>query len=242
MADPTPPTSALPLGVVERTIKKYARTEHGNDSSSTYPRITECVQDNIVVAHRWYDDENRLLREIPLNAAGQQHGLVLDWHDETEQLSLAEPYVNGVIHGTAHQWDYDGRYLGQYTLSHGSGFDIWRRTTEDGSVYVSEVHTMRNNKPHGYEWCLDEDRQLWFERHWVHGRLHGIERAWNTTGGLRRDAPRYWVSNEKVDKRRYTRAAAEDASLPPFQASHQHQERTFPTEVQRAISGRADHH
>jgi len=233
--------SPLPANVIERTVSPYRRHDYDNVGYGEWLRVAECVFEGVVVAKREYDGEDRLVHEIPLDGEGRRHGLVLEWH-ESGHLSLAEPFVSGHVHGTAMQWDYDGRYLGNYTLRHGTGFDIWRGTAENGSVYVSEVHSVLDGQLHGFQWWFGEDQQLWHELHFAHGQLHGIEREWNAIGNLRRGAPRYWVSGQRVDKRRYTRAAAADPSLPPFLAGHQRPGRTFPNEVQWAIGGRANPH
>lgn len=238
MADPRVPTSSLPGDVVERTVSPYRHDNHGDYAGCVWFKVAVCIVDGMVIAKREYDDKDGLIRETPLDAQGRRHGLVLEWHEETGQLSLAEPYVDGVIHGTALQWDHEGRFLGGYTLDQGSGFDIWRCREEDGSVSVKEVHSLRHGVPQGFQWWFGDVQRLWWEIHFVECERHGIERRWNGRGRLCRDAPRYWINGQRVNKRAYIRAAAKDSSLPVFEEAHQQPIRAFPREVQRALDAR----
>jgi len=73
------------------------------------------------------------------------------------------------------------------------------------------------------------------EYYWVQGILHGIERSWNTKGGLSRGYPRYWVNRERVTKAKYVRAAQKDSQLPPFRLEDNQRLREFPAEVAQHI-------
>ena len=161
---------------------------------------------------------------------GVRHGVQYRW-DMPGKLLSAEPYEHGVPHGTACQWADDGRLVGTYTLVHGTGIDLWWQE-RDGPDYLAEVHNMQNGWPHGFEWWLNEDQHsVHTERHWLHGKLHGIEREWNYQGRLRRGCPRYWVNGERVTKRQYLRAAAQEPSLPRFRPEENEPQRTFPPEI-----------
>jgi hypothetical protein len=163
---------------------------------------------------------------------GVKHGMQYRC-DLPGQLGSAEPYENGVPHGTAYQWSYyDGRLIGTYTLEHGTGIDLWRQDWSDGTVTLTEVHSMRNGCSHGWEWWVNHDqRSVHEERHWMDGELHGIERQWNMQGRLRRGYSRYWVHGKRVTRRQYLRAAASDPTLPPFRPEDNNPERAFPPEI-----------
>jgi hypothetical protein len=141
--------SSIPPGVAERTVSEYRR-----EGSAVWPRRTECLPGEEIVGERWYDEDGTLVEEIPLQH-GKKHGVEYQWDDG--KLSSAEPYWEGKPHGTAIQWDRDGRLLGTYTMVHGTGLDVWRGTREDGSIYVTEIRTLRDGLPHGFEWWLNED-------------------------------------------------------------------------------------
>jgi hypothetical protein len=184
------------------------------------------------VGERSYDQDGTLLIETPLRD-GKKHGLELHWYEGGESLQSAEPFYAGLPHGTARQWAQDGSLLGKYTLNRGSGLDLWRNQRCDGGgAYLSEVHSLKRGRPHGYEWWLNEDQcSVWAERHWYEGQLHGIEREWNSRGCLRRGYPRYHVRGQRVSKRDYLKACKVDPSLPAFRAEDNQPDRCFPSAV-----------
>jgi hypothetical protein len=165
--------------------------------------------------------------------SGKRHGRQYRWH-ENGVLSSAEPYEDGVPHGTAHQFDTDGRLIGTYTLDRGTGIDLWRQSLSDGRVELSEVHYMKDGQPHGCEWWLSEG-QIWQERHWQEGLRHGIERYWRDRPRLSRGYPKYWIKNVQVNKAKYLRAAQNDPTLPAFKIEENSPLRTFPPEIQREL-------
>jgi hypothetical protein len=193
----------------------------------------------IVVGERSYDQDGTLVVETPLRD-GKKHGVELHWHDGGDSLESAEPFHAGLPHGTARQWAEDGGLLGTYTLKHGSGLDLWRsQQCEDGLVYLSEVHSLKNGQPHGYEWWLNENqRSVWAERHWQEGQLHRIEREWNLQGRLRRGFPRFYVLGERVNKRAYLKACKADPSLPAFRGEDNAPARSFPSAVAKELGRR----
>jgi hypothetical protein len=182
------------------------------------------------VGFRRFHPTGEVADEVPYQN-GVRHGTQYRW-DAPGKLLSAESYEHGVPHGTARQWADDGRLIGTYTLERGTGIDLWWEERSDGSVYLAEVHFMRDGRPHGFEWWLGVDqRSVWIERHWAHGTLHGIEREWDAETRLCRGYPRYWVHGERVTKRQYLKAAAQDSSLPPFRPEENEPRRSFPPEV-----------
>jgi len=139
--------SDIPSNVVELTTREFRR-----DGGAIYHRITDCLLNGEVVGQRAYNEEGQLVTESPLRN-GLKHGREYDWNDDGT-LSLIEPYVNGKIHGTAKQYGRDGSVIGTYSLRNGTGYDIWRVEDEDGAITISEIHTLRDGLPHGYEWWL----------------------------------------------------------------------------------------
>jgi hypothetical protein len=152
---------------------------------------------------------------------------------------FAEPYRNGLAHGTARQWSaYDGRPIGSYTMKRGTGIDLWRVESYSGSsVYFSEVRFIKGGSFNGFEWWLNEDQKsVHQENHFWENLQHGILRRWNDKGRLMRGYPRYWVRNERVTKRQYLRACLKDPHLPPFREADNLPRRGFPPEVVPAIT------
>jgi hypothetical protein len=215
------PRSDIPQGIVERLTREYYQ-------------LTECVLDGRVVGQRAYTRDGRLVIETPLKD-GKKHGREYVWEEDGALVSM-EPYVDGKIHGVAKQYGRNGKIIGTYRLVHGTGFDIWRQEREDGSIYISEIHSLENGLPHGYEWWLNEDQQsVWYERHWYAGQYHGVEREWNSAGKLRSSYPKYWIRGEPVIKRHYVKAAHHDDTLPPFRESDNRPQRGFPPKLQRLL-------
>ena len=222
--------SDIPPNVVEQITREFRR-----EGSAIYHRLTSCLLNGEVIGQRAYGEDGQLVTETPLRN-GTKHGREFQWGDDGT-LSLIEPYVNGKIHGTAKQYGRRGTVIGTYHLRHGTGYDIWRAENEDGTIYISEIHTFRDGLRHGFEWWLTmEPRVLWHELHWQEGKCHGIEREWNTANKLSRRFPRYWIKGDRVTKRKYLRAAKEDLSLPPFRVKDNSPRRKFPSEIEQLFS------
>ena len=218
--------SDIPSNVVEQTIREFRC-----DGGAIYYRVAECMLNGEVVGQRLYGEEGQLVIETPMRN-GVKHGREYDWNDDGT-LSLIEPYVNGKIHGTARQYGRDGSVIGTYSLRHGTGYDIWRAENEDGAITVSEIHTLKDGLRHGYEWWLSKPHVVWHELHFQEGEYHGIERQWLRANKLSRGFPRYWIKGERVDKRKYLRAAEKDPSLPPFRLKDNSPRRKFPSEIEQ---------
>lgn len=190
------PTSDIPRNAVEIRVEGY-------------DGLAECVVDGRVVGPRVYNEKGRIVRETSLKD-GKRHGNEIEWDDDGTLLSV-EPYFEGQIHGLAKQYGRGGKVIGTHRFVHGTGYDIWRWEWWEGFAPVSEVHSMRDGVPHGYEWWLDPDqRSLDHERHWCEGEYHGIERIWNHRKKLRRGYPKYWIRGEAVTKRQYLKAVKSD--------------------------------
>ena len=222
--------SDIPPNIVEQVTREFRR-----EGGAIYPRVTVCTLNGEVVGQRAYWEEGQLVTETPLRN-GTKHGREFQWHDDG-RLSLIEPYVNGKIHGTARQYGRDGSVIGTYSIRHGTGYDIWRVEEEDGSIYISEIHSLKDGWPHGYEWRLTATPHiLWHEVHWHEGQYHGIERQWNAANKLSRGFPQYWIKGERVDKRKYLRAAKKDPSLPAFRLKDNSPRRRFPSAIEQLFT------
>lgn len=213
--------SDIPTNVIEQTTREFRR-----DGGAIYHRLSACLLNGEVVGQRAYSEEGQLVSETPLKN-GNKHGREFQWDDDGT-LSLIEPYANGKIHGTAKQYGRRGSVIGSYTLRHGTGYDIWRDESDDGTVTISEIHTLKDGLPHGYEWRLKNTQTAWHEVHWHEGEYHGIERQWNAANKLRRGFPRYWISGVRVNKEKYLRASKKDPTLPPFRLKDNSPRRKFP--------------
>ena len=222
--------SDIPANVIEQTTREFRR-----DGLAIYHRFTNCLLNGEVVGQRAYGEAGQLITETPMRN-GNKHGREFQWDDDGT-LSLIEPYRNGKIHGTAKQYGRHGSVIGTYSLRNGTGYDIWRVENEDGGIYISEIHSLRDGLPHGYEWWLTEKPHiLSHERHWREGEFHGIERRWNVANKLSRGFPQYWINGERVPKTKYLRAAEKDPSLPPFRLKDNSPRRRFPVEIEQLFS------
>ena len=222
--------SDIPPNAIEVEIREYWQ-----EGSLVYLRVTECILDTQVVGLRSYDGDGNLRVETPLKN-GRKHGREYIWN-ELGSLESVEPYIEGKIHGVAKQYGRKGKVIGTYRLVHGTGYDIWRYERVNGTVGVSEIHSLRDNLPHGFEWWLKADQHfLWHERHWQEGKVHGIERMWNDKGRLKRGYPKYWIQNQAVRKRVYLKAAEQDKSLPKFREKDNLPQRRFPNEIENLLS------
>lgn len=222
--------SDIPSNAVEQTTREFRRV-----GGALYYRLADCIVNGEVVGQRSYNEDGQLVTDTPLRN-GSKHGREYQLNDDGS-LNLIEPYVNGKIHGTAKQYGRDGSLIGTYSLRHGTGYDIWRVESEDGAISISEVHTLKDGLPHGYEWWLSmKPHIVRHELHWYEGEYHGIERQWNFANKLRRGFPRYWIKGERVAKREYLRAAKKDLSLPPFRLKDNGPRRKFPMEIEQLFS------
>ena len=221
--------SDIPTGAVERLVSAYKQ-----EGPCIYYRKMDCLLNELLVGRRAYDQDGKLVMETPLKD-GQKHGREYTWHEDGTLL-LVEPYVKDKIHGTAKQYGHAGKLIGTYRLVHGTGFDIWRQEGEDGDIYISEIHSLKDGVPHGYEWWFVSERgSLSHERHWQAGKYHGIERVWNSRGRLSRGYPKYWIAGETVRKWKYLKAAQTDKTLPAFRVTDNSFRRKFPPEIRRVI-------
>ncbi len=222
--------SDIPQNADEVLIRKYHE-----EGQLIYFRIVECILNNQVVGQRAYDWHGHLKIETPLKN-GKKHGREHVW-DETDALESVEPYVEGKLHGLARQYGRNRNVIGTYRFVHGTGYDIWRYEKEDGLIGISEIHSLQDGSPHGYEWWLEVDqRSVWHERHWQNGKYHGIERMWNDKGRLKRGYPKFWIQGQVVKKRVYLRAAEQDKTLPTFQERENRPQRQFPVEIEKLLS------
>ncbi len=145
---------------------------------------------------------------------GKKHGTEYDWIIPGV-LAAAEPFVDGVCHGTVRQWNDQGRSIGTYRMVHGTGLDLWRQQRTNRSVCLSEVAYCKNGAFHGFIWRLEQNQTaVWSECHCQNGLPHGIEREWNPMRRLCRGYPKYHVLGNAVTKRQYLKATTADPTLP----------------------------
>ena len=206
-------------------------------AGSSGKRVDYYLRGELVGTRHW--DEGKLELEIPLRN-GLRHGIEYTWFFG-DWLSSAEPFHEGKPHGVAKQWSAAGKLIGTYKIVHGTGIDLWRNAVDgrdEGPYYLSEVWYLQEGSRHGFNWWINEDQKtVSVERHYRQGDPHGIEREWNLRGRLKRGFPKYFVRGEQVDKRRYLRAAEQDATLPRFQLKDNRPQRTFPAEIQPHLLG-----
>ena len=222
--------SSIPPEARPRVVRRHP--------SGSKERV-DYLLDKRLVGCRLYDAAGELIYDCGLRE-GKPHGMAYRF-DAPGQLLSATPYKDGLEHGLARQWSADGRRLiGSYRMRHGTGIDLWWQETftDPPLPYLAEVRHVAGGQLHGYEWWLNEDqRSVYEERHWRHGRLHGIEREWTPRGALRRGFPRFFLDGERVSKRAYLLAQAEDPALPPLRARDNRNARSFPPAVARLLQG-----
>lgn len=222
------PKSDIPKGAREVILREYRR-----DGSFEQLRLVKCILNRRTVGRRAYDGNGAMVIETPLKK-GKKHGREIIWNPLGELESI-EPYVNGQLHGVARQYGTNGKVIGSYRFVRGTGFDIWRGNHKRGVPLISEIHSIRNSVPHGYEWWLEEDqRSVWQERHWRNGKRHGIERIWDSAK-LDEGYPAFWISGKRVGKLMYRKAALKDRTLPIYEEKDDHPARTFPPKIRRIL-------
>ena len=222
--------SDIPDNAIERSVSPFRE----KDGSTRYEK-REYTVDGQIVGYRYYDADGDLMIETPVRD-GQKHGMEYSWY-EPGCLTLSAPYENGLPHGTARQWSDDGTLMGTYTLTRGTGYDLWRDSDEDGRIHTAEIHSMKDGSPHGFEWWLCDDRgTVWREVHWKDGRRHGIERQWDYEGNLDAGFPKFHIEDDVVGKQTYIERQRTDASLPPYDEKDDKNPRIFPDDVLAAIN------
>lgn len=220
---------------IPRHAEERITARHANGVKAT----VEYFVDGSRVGVRGFDAEGNVEGDCGLRD-GRLHGTSYRI-DTPGRLLSATPYFQGQEHGVARQWGDDGRLLGTYRMHHGTGIDLWWDETwrKPRRRCLAEVHFMRRGHRHGFEWWINEDQvSVYIERHWREDLTHGIERSWNFNGRLQRGYPKYFVAGEQVTCRQYTKAAASDASLPPFRKAENRPWRAFPPVIARHLGAR----
>lgn len=143
-----------------------------------------------------------------------RNGVRVGYHISYYQgaVSYAEPFRNGLVHGSAKQFDARGRLIFESPFKHGTGTDYW--CYDDGRL--AEEHPLIEGKPSGCErWWSEDQKSIYSETHWLNGEWHGIKREW-TRGRLDRSFPQFFMRGRRISKRTYLAAARRDTTLPPY--------------------------
>src|SRR5262245_18106007 len=106
--------------------------------------------DGKLVGLRFFSESDNLEWEISLKD-GKYHGILYRWLAPSKLESI-EPWIDGVPHGVAKQWDENGNLVGSYIMDHGTGIDLWWQSTFNGRHFLAEVRYMKNGLRHGPEW------------------------------------------------------------------------------------------
>lgn len=177
------------------------------------------------ICYRSWTPAGMLVVEYSM-ADGLMHGVFRTWH-ENGQVCEDACYVAGNEHGLTRQYDHTGRLLGNYTMEHGTGVDLW--FADDGSL--AEERQYKDGLRHGYErWWNGDNATVGQEAHYWQGEAHGILREWNVHGRLRQGYPRYFVQGVRVTKPQYEHACRSDTTLPRFDALDNTPRRALPKE------------
>lgn len=196
--------------------------------------IAEYVYKGEIVGRRYFHEKGELSYEYPIRN-GLKHGMHYR-SDEPGKILSAEPYFKGLAHGIAKQWSDDGKLIGTYTMKWGTGIDLWWNEYKDKKPHLSEVLYLKDGKPHGFNWWLNSNATIYWERHFFEGKMHGVEREWNNKGRLRRGYPKYWVNDIKVSKRQYIKDFAKDRELPLFCEKDNLPKRKFSPEIRKHLN------
>jgi hypothetical protein len=167
----------------------------------------------------WWPDGRPLLAVGLLNGAAV--GYQLDFH-ENGTVSYAEPFVDGTLHGLAKQYDERGRLLLVSRFTRGTGTDYW---CDQG--FLAEEHPLVAGTLSGCQRWWADKRSVYEETGWLDGQQNGVSRRW-TDGKLDRGSPKFFVRGERVSKREYLAAAADDPSLPAYRRKDDSPERAVP--------------
>jgi len=220
---------------IPRRAQERITARHANGAKATVEYFIEGQR----VGARGFDSEGNLESDCGWRD-GLRHGTSYRI-DIPGRLLSATPYSRGLEHGSARQWGDDGRLLGTYRMHHGTGIDLWWQETwtKPRRRYLAEVHSLHRGVRHGFEWWINEDEvSVYVETHWQAGNAHGIERRWNSKRRLRQGYPKYFVAGQQVTRRQYVKAAASDASLPPFRKAENRPRRIFPPDIARHLGDR----
>ncbi|HEX6290975.1 MAG TPA: hypothetical protein VFZ66_17450 [Herpetosiphonaceae bacterium] len=217
--------SSIPEAAEERIVERHP---DGTKAQADY------WLDGELVGRRFFFETGEPSLDFGLRRE-RYHGMWYRW-DLPGMLISAIPYQDGLEHGTAHQWSFDGQLLGSYTMQHGTGLDLWWGQRSDGGRMLSEARFYRDGQRHGFEWWIEADqRSVYEEGHYAKGAPHGILRQWNRKRRLKRGYPQYYVNGERITKAQYLRACRNDSTLPPFQPADNLPARKFPAEVARHL-------
>jgi hypothetical protein len=209
------PKPSIPAGATERVTKVH---ESGGKATSEFwfrGRLT---------GRAFWDSDGALCMAVGLKD-GVPVGHQLEFQDGA--LVYAEPFVKGLLHGTAKQFDTRGRLLLVSPFKQGTGTDFWC----DERGRLSEEHPLVAGKPSGTErWWNEDQKTAYSETEWLNGEWHGATRHW-TDGRLDRGFPRFFVRGKRVSKRAYLKLAARDPSLPPYRPEADSPARVLPKRV-----------
>lgn len=196
-------------------IPAHAREKIVERHDDGAPSITEYYPGRERVGVRHWEDLDYggdVIWDIPFRN-GVKDGLELTFYSEG-RIASVEPYVGGLVHGTAKQFAPDGRLLGTYRLKRGIGVDLWRDCIT--GKLREEWHCVDGSIVFGRVWNGD-DRTIWQEYYCRTGHgYHGVLREWNDAGRLRRGFPQFYVRGKKVTRRQYLQACEGDSSLPDY--------------------------
>lgn len=206
---------AIPEGASEIIDETY---ESGAKMRASY------FVDGQQVGWRFWSENGILTMEFEMRD-GKYHGRHRTWFD-TGRLCEEGYYEDGKEHGETKQYDWDGKQIGSYVMDHGTGLDLWYQA----QGILAEERGYRGGERHGFErWWTGDNRTVFIEEHYLHGREHGIFRKWNRKGKLARGFPKYYVAGKPVTKRQYLRVCQSDPTLPPFSPDDNAPHRLLPT-------------
>jgi hypothetical protein len=184
------------------------------------------------VGHRTWFENGQLAVEYALRNEAR-HGFCYSFY-ESGQILEKEKYRNGYAHGVGKQLAEDGTLLVAWKLSHGTGLNL-RCDTKTGKLAMESHFPKAGGLSYIRLWNPDgrtvsrENLVSPGERTWGNP-LHGITRAWNKRGRLRRGFPQFWLPDGQVTKTEYLDACKAHSGLIPYRAEDDQPYRRLPRE------------
>jgi antitoxin component YwqK of YwqJK toxin-antitoxin module len=209
--------SSIPANAMERV-----KMRHANDAKS----VSHYFKNRKKVGVRFFDDDGSMSMEFGVKD-GKEHGNHYEWI--SGKLVFFQKIRNGLAYGTAKQWSSEtGKLIGSFKMNNGNGIDLWWHDWS-GRVHLSEAIFLKNGRPHGIEWALnDNGKSVHLEQHWFNGTWHGIRRLWKNSQTLLKGFPQFYIKNEQVSKAKYLKACENDPTLPKYKTADDRWFRKFP--------------
>lgn len=130
---------------------------------------------------------------------------------EDGTLRTEGAFLNGKAHGLHRRWHPNGMLAEELLMIHGVPDGVAKHWNEQGVLLGS--FEIKNGT--GVQCLWHPNGRLMGEFSWVDGQWTGRQRAYFEDGELAGET--YWLGNEKVSRKRYHQACAQNPNLPRYQ-------------------------